>query len=668
MSKITLNNVGDITQATTAAALINANSSVIETAFDNTLSRDGTSPNPMLANIDMNSQRILNLPSPLTSSEPLRLLDLNTFNGGGTITNIPAGGASGAVLTKTSSSDYVVGWANDSSLVSAGTNLTASGTNPVTLSTINSPTFPGTVTANTFLGTLGSGTVLVNPVINGTITGTGVAVAATPNTLVLRDGGGNATVNSAISGYTTTVTAAGTTVLTVNSTYNQYFTGATTQTITLPVTSTLVLGQSYRIVNLSTGAVTTQSSGANTVVIVPGNGCSAVITCILTSGTTAASWSVSADQELTVSGKVLNISNSLTLAGTDATTLTFQGTDTYVGRATTDTLTNKTLTSPTLTTPALGSPSSVGTMPAFTLGGTISGGGNQLNNIIIGTTTPLAGTFTALTASTSITSPLHYGGSAVGSTHTVNGTSNGSPANAYTIIQSNGQNTGVGGQSTPLALLHVGPGNDVSSLSPQFYVSANGTTAFCVRDSTNDLEFGMFTNSAPAAIVLGSRSNTQLVFQTNSVNIATFFPSGGFNLGPLSGTDPGAGSILATASIKSSAATSGIGYATGAGGTVTQGTSRTTGVTLNTVSGAITLFSQVNSAISQATAQSFTVTNSAVAATDVVIVSQKSGTDKYEIFVTNVAAGSFQITNYTVAGTTNEAPVFNFVIIKGVTS
>jgi len=47
---------------------------------------------------------------------------------------------------------------------------------------------------------------------------------------------------------------------------------------------------------------------------------------------------------------------------------------------------------------ALGSPSSAGTLPAFTLGGTISGGGNQLNNIIIGTTTPLAGSFTTLSA------------------------------------------------------------------------------------------------------------------------------------------------------------------------------------------------------------------------------------------------------------------------------
>lgn len=52
---------------------------------------------------------------------------------------------------------------------------------------------------------------------------------------------------------------------------------------------------------------------------------------------------------------------------------------------------------------------------AFTLGGTIAGGGNQINNVIIGTSTPLAGFFTTLSATTSVTSPIHYGGSAAGS-------------------------------------------------------------------------------------------------------------------------------------------------------------------------------------------------------------------------------------------------------------
>jgi hypothetical protein len=57
---------------------------------------------------------------------------------------------------------------------------------------------------------------------------------------------------------------------------------------------------------------------------------------------------------------------------------------------------------PVLFNGALGSPSSAGTMPAFTLGGTVSGGGNQLNNVIIGTSTPLAGSFTTLAASSTL--------------------------------------------------------------------------------------------------------------------------------------------------------------------------------------------------------------------------------------------------------------------------
>ncbi len=65
------------------------------------------------------------------------------------------------------------------------------------------------------------------------------------------------------------------------------------------------------------------------------------------------------------------------------------------------------LTSPTLDT-AVGkgtwTASGTWTLPAITLGGMVSGGGQQLNNIIIGTTTPLAGTFTTLTATSVLAS------------------------------------------------------------------------------------------------------------------------------------------------------------------------------------------------------------------------------------------------------------------------
>ena len=122
------------------------------------------------------------------------------------------------------------------------------------------------------------------------------------------------------------------------------------------------------------------------------------------------------------------------------------------------------------------------------------------------------------------------------------------------------------------------------------------------------------------------------------------------------------GTSLAVAGAVTSSGTAGVGYATGAGGAVTQITSRTTGVTLDKISGAITMFSAAGSI----TPASFTVTNTTVAATDVVILSQKSGTDLYALLVTAVSAGSFKITFFTTGGTTTETPVFNFAVIKAV--
>lgn len=117
-------------------------------------------------------------------------------------------------------------------------------------------------------------------------------ISATPaaSAVALWDANVNFSAHNLIDGYSTTVTAGGTTILTVGSNKQQYFTGSTTQEVTMPVTSTLVLGQLWRIVNLSSGIVTVKSSGGNTIVAVPANS-EATVTCILTSGTSAASWS-----------------------------------------------------------------------------------------------------------------------------------------------------------------------------------------------------------------------------------------------------------------------------------------------------------------------------------------------------------------------------------------
>ena len=104
-----------------------------------------------------------------------------------------------------------------------------------------------------------------------------------------------------ILGYTATATAAGTTVFTNTSTQYQLFTGSTTQTITLPVTSTLATGWSFHIVNNSTGNLTVNSSGGNLVVtIIPG--VTAMVTCIGTTLTTAADWEPGITDFSTITG------------------------------------------------------------------------------------------------------------------------------------------------------------------------------------------------------------------------------------------------------------------------------------------------------------------------------------------------------------------------------
>jgi len=122
------------------------------------------------------------------------------------------------------------------------------------------------------------------------------------------------------------------------------------------------------------------------------------------------------------------------------------------------------------------------------------------------------------------------------------------------------------------------------------------------------------------------------------------------------------GNVLSPGMIKSSSSTAGIGYATGAGTTVTQTVSRTQGVTIDRVTGQITLVS----AAGTSAYTTFIVTNSTVQSGDVIILSQKGGTDKYNAFVTNVTNGTFSITFNDVSSTTTEQPVFNFAVIKAV--
>jgi hypothetical protein len=103
----------------------------------------------------------------------------------------------------------------------------------------------------------GSGTVSTG----GTLTvqgGNGIVTSVTGSTFTISSTGAG--------GYTSTATGGTTTTLTATSSANQFFTGTTTQTVKLPSTATLTVGQEFFITNNSTGALTIQTSAAGAIV------------------------------------------------------------------------------------------------------------------------------------------------------------------------------------------------------------------------------------------------------------------------------------------------------------------------------------------------------------------------------------------------------------------
>jgi ribosomal protein S9 len=114
--------------------------------------------------------------------------------------------------------------------------------------------------------------------------------------------------------------------------------------------------------------------------------------------------------------------------------------------------------------------------------------------------------------------------------------------------------------------------------------------------------------------------------------------------------------------------TYGLGFRKGAGGAVTQITTRSTGVTLNRVCGTITTDTTSLAAGAEAT---FVVTNSKCSASDVPIVAIVSGSTTSgatDAYVSAVAEGSFTIsyTNLHAATAETGALVINFALIRTV--
>ena len=281
---------------------------------------------------------------------------LVTLSGTQTLTNktlvAPAlGTPASGVLTNVTGLPLTTGVTGTLPIGNGGTGVTTStGTGAVVLNTspvlttpnIGVPSFatltnatglpvsgitPSTSTA------LGVGTIELGHATDTTVSRSSAGVLAVQGVVVPTVNSTSTLINKTLTfpiidnikmGFTTTATAAGTTTLTSASNHYQKFTGVTTQTIVLPVTSTLAAGVNYEIENSSTGNLTVNSSGGNLVVtVIPG--ATVQCMCIGTTLTTAADWDAEYTEFAAITGTgavVLNTAPTLTLTNATGLSLT----------------------------------------------------------------------------------------------------------------------------------------------------------------------------------------------------------------------------------------------------------------------------------------------------------------------------------------------------------
>ncbi len=202
------------------------------------------------------------------------------------------------------------------------------------------------------------------------------------------------------------------------------------------------------------------------------------------------------------------------------------------------------------------------------------------------------------------------------------------------------------GTAAPNAMLQVGGGTDTSILSPPFFVNVAGTASFAVRDSTNNIELGMFTNTSGGGLVaMGSLTSHPFWIQTNAANMAAFHVSTGFSVGNT--TDPGSGAISALTTVKA-----------------TTGFILTNRLSFNTAPTATTFCTSPSIPANNGTA-AFTINVGSACATSTGTITMPAATTGWVCDFQNVTSPATSVIGQT-GGTTTTVTVTNYVRITGV--
>lgn len=690
MAKITLADIANLQNEQTVTASINANSALIEAAIEKTLSRDGSIPNQMTANLDMNSRRILNLITPMSPEEPLRVQDLHDFLGSGLTLNVITN--SEVKVTDTGYGAIGNGVANDTVAVQAALN---SGNKriivpPGKICLVSAITIPANVTliiqegaeikkfgtANTVLVTfggdnatlLGPGKVNMNSVATGNVTvfGNGVDNIRIEGVTIANSVShglysqdctdwiirGNKFINGTLEFAACILYALAqdnnNTVIEDN-----YFdcTGAAQNAIygvpqgfkinrLIIRNNTFVANSGDVDADEHSAIVLLQNSSLPDVYfedcVITGNVCTNFNFPYSLTGMKACTISNNIAKNGGTSGYCFEFANNI-----DCTYTGNYGEGSYSVSGNIFVLNNAyncTLSGNV----AVSSWANASAVAIAALNGS--------KNIIANNTIKVAGGVgLSITGNDYVVSGNMFDGASAGSIAI-----NLNTGLRRTVVN----NITKDWTSTPIANIDATDtlfGN--STLGAVFTGSISGITGAEIR-----LNGG--ANSENSISTIGTGTPTIFSEHRGTSNTGNFAWRNGTGAANTQMILSSVGALSVTGNVTSTG--TGIGYATGAGGTVTQATNKSTGVTLNKASGNVVMN---NAALNAGVSVAFTLTNSTIAATDTVIVNIKSGAtaNSYTVSVDAVAAGSCNISlrNYT-GGNLSEAVVISFNVIKGV--